>query len=197
MSELLGRAAQLGQAQRRLERERAAQDAVDEAARWAASEAARRESRQRVSEFVGILATRNIPTMPLYQEIIHKGFNPGNMSTDIIPDRRLGWEHRADGWVVRERSYPYDEEPIRGLFVTNSGDYYFCRETLKTRDTGLVPDYVRRQIRTPEFAITEDPYYDNVESSRKDPDSRRWSHFAGEEGLGILAHALVRLGIEK
>lgn len=196
MSELLGRAAQLGQEQRRLEREKTAQGVLDEARRRAKSEADRRESRRRVSEFVGILVARRIPTIPLYQEIIHKGSGYGNMSTHIIPDRTVGWEHRADGWVVREPSYPYDEEPIRGLFITDNSDYYFCHEPLKTRDTGLVPDYVRRQIRTPEFAIT-DPYFDNVESSTKEPTSARWSHFAREEGLGILAHALVRLGIEK
>lgn len=195
MSELLGRAAQLGQAERRAQRERGILDAADEAARKARSEAARRESRQRVAEFVGIVAARRVPTIPLYQEIIHKGFNPGNMPTHVIPNQTLRWEHRADGWVVREPSYPYDEEPISGLFVANNGDYFICREPLKTRDTGLVPDYVRRGIRTPEFVIT-DPYFDNVESSTMDPASERWSHFAGEQGLGILAHALVRLGIE-
>jgi hypothetical protein len=196
MSELLGRAAQLGQEQRHIERERAQRGVIDEARRRAKAEADRRESQRRVAEFVGILASRRVPTMPLYQEIIHKGSNYGNMSTNVIRDRTLRWEHRADGWVVREPSYPYDEEPIRGLFITDSSDYYFCSEPLRTRETGLVPDYVRRQIHTPEFAIT-DPHFVNVESSRMEPTSARWAPFAGEEGLGTLAHALVRLGIEK
>lgn len=196
MSELLGRAAQIGEAGRRARRETAARNEVVEAELKAKFAARQAESRRRVAEFVGIMVARRIPHIPLYQEIKHKGQNPGNMATDVIPDRTLRWTYRANGWVVREPAYPYDEEPVEGLFVALSKDYYICEETLKTDKDGLVPAYIRDGIITPEFTITR-PFYDNVPGSTMEPTSERLAHFAGEEGLGILAHALARLGIDR
>jgi|GEM_PF-1140681 len=196
MSELLDRAAQLGEARRRAQIETAAQYTIDEAERNAKSLAARAESSRRVAEFVSIMVSKGVPHIPLYQEIKHKGSNPGNMSIGVTPDRTLRWTYRANGWVVREPAYPYDEEPVQGLFVALSKDYYICNETLKTANTGSVPAYVRAGIVTPEFTTTN-PFYDNIPGDTMEPASERSAHFAGEQGLGILAHALARLGIEK
>lgn len=196
MSELLGRAAQLGEARRRAEHEVALQSAAAESEQRARLAAAQAESRRHVAEFVGLMVSRGVPHIPLYQEIKHRGSNPGNMSTDVTPDRTLRWTYRANGWVVREPSYPYDEEPIEGLFVALSKDYYICDKTMKTGDTGLVPQYIRSGIITPEFTITS-PFYDNVQGSTMKPASEHRADFAGEQGLGILAHALARLGIER
>lgn len=196
MSELLGRAAQIGEAERHVRRETAAQNTAAELELKAKFAARQAESRRRVAEFVGIMVSRGVPHIPLYQEIKHKGSNPGNMSTDVTPDRTLRWTYRANGWVVREPAYPYDEEPVQGLFVALSKEYYICGETLKTGDTGLVPAYIRAGIIAPEFTTT-DPFYDNVPGDAMDPASECSAHFAGEQGLGILAHALARLGIER
>jgi hypothetical protein len=91
MSELLDRAAQLGEARRRAQIETAAQYTIDEAERNAKSLAARAESSRRVAEFVRIMVSKGVPHIPLYQEIKHKGSNPGNMSIGVTPDRTLRW----------------------------------------------------------------------------------------------------------
>lgn len=194
MSELLGRATQLGAAQRRAQGEATAHNAIDEMQRGALAEAARAESRRRVAEFVGIMVARGVPHIPLYQEIRHKGSNSGNMSLDTTPDQTLRWTYRANGWVVREPSNPYDGEPIQGLFVALSKDYYICDKALKTDEEGLVPAYIRAGIIAPEFTTTS-PFYDNVPGDTMEPASERLAHFAGEQGIGILAHALVRFGV--
>lgn len=193
MSELLGRATQLGTAQRRAQNEAASQNMDNEMRQRAISAAERAESKRRVAEFVGIMAARRVPHIPLYQEIKHKGSNPGNMSLHTTPDQTLRWVYRASGWVVREPSYPYDEDPIEGLFVALSKDYYICDKTLKTNKSGLVPAYIRDGIIAPEFTITS-PFHDNVPGDTMEPASERFAHFAGEQGLGILANALVRFG---
>lgn len=194
MSELLDRATQLGAAQRQAQSEATVYNAVNEMQRSISSAAERAESRQRVAEFVGIMVARGIPHIPLYQEIRHKGSNPGNMSLDATPDQTLRWTYRANGWVVREPSDPYDEEPIEGLFVALSKDYYICDKTLKTDEEGLVPAYIRAGIIASELTTTS-PFYDNVPGDTMEPASERHAHFAGEQGLGILAHALVRFKV--
>jgi len=196
MSELLGRAAQIGEAGRRAQREAVAQNAATESELKAKFAARQAESRRRVAEFVGIMVAKGVPHIPLYQEIKHRGSNQGNASTNPIPDRTLRWTYRANGWVVREPAYPYDEEPIEGLFVALSKEYYICNETLKIGETGIVPAYIQAGIITPKFTTTT-PFYDNVPGATMEPASERRADFAGEQGLGILAHALARLGIER
>lgn len=189
MSELLRRAAELKQAAQRQQGQDAQRRAREEAERNTVQRAAREDSQRQVADFVGAMLGGGVPTIPLYQEIRQKGFNPGNMATHVIPDQSLRWERRADGWLVRKPHYPYDQEPVVGLFVARNNDYYTCREPLKTGETGLVPAYVQAGIRTPEFVIT-DPFYENV-GAEQNPTSTFGAHFAGAVGEAILAQALV------
>lgn len=140
-----------------------------------------RVGRQRAQEFVGIMATRRVATTPLYAHVYRH-------VPDVLRDRNqlVSVPKLGEGWLIRPYEYRYDEDPVRGLLLTDDCKLYECGELERpfseSRPSNLT-------IRDPKYYGTGMRY----ETDSPVPD--RIALLGAEDGMDILARGLVLNGV--
>lgn len=188
MGELLGRAATLRQAELAHAQEVRQQDA----ARAAELSAKRALSQRRAAEFISIMFRNGVPKIPMYQRLIEPGKqNPLYKERDIT----VGYDHKGEGWIVRPRYYAYEEGIVPGIFLREDGTVSECDE-LSSTPPSEASLQVAADMRSRTYVLanqtrtTEDVYI-----GFPDPAVSEGIVFASEDGLSMLAEALVRYNI--
>jgi hypothetical protein len=188
MSELLSRAAEIRQSYK----DRENRDRVERARLSAEDEARRELSRTRAAEFIGVMLSKNVPTIPIYQELIEPGQH-GPLHIIQKPDRTLAYNHKGDGWVVRPWSYDRETSIVAGLFLTETGELYDCSEVKDTPPSG--PSRLTQHIKPGEEYVMTDIAAQRTADAIAEPSdfvgNRGTTLFAQEDGLSLLAEALV------
>lgn len=171
---------------------RAQEVQLPEGQRDAEASVKRALSQRRAAEFIGLALGHHAPTVPLYERRVRVGaYNA--LSKDR--DETVGYDHKADGWLVRPRRYVYEDGIIPGLLLAEDGTVYECGQLgnvppseaslSAAADMRARTFVVASQVRT-----TEDRYVGSVA-----PEVESGIVFADDDGLSMLAEALIRQGI--
>jgi hypothetical protein len=147
-----------------------------------------RISAERLNVFVTRMNDANIPKIPIY---IEEQYTPPNHTPGFSRVSPMGYTRLDEGWIVQDfRDQTYDDGHP-GLFVSTDKKVYTCRETSNRPPVGAAERY-RRDWQPGEYAMVN---YRHEHGHPYGFDDSTTTIFSDDQGLDILAHALVRYDV--